>query len=578
MKELKSLYPFVKKYSISLLFGFIFILIQNIGMVKIPVTIKGILDEIIGKNRENLIVNGIIRVMVITVIVAVSLFLMRKIIIDVSRKIEYDIRKKLFKKLISLDYYFFLKNRSGDLSSRITNDLSEVRVLLGPGIMYIPNSVSRIIFFLPVLIGLSGVLMAITGVMMIGLILLIFYLMPKIRPYFSKIQKRTGSINNRVWQILTGISTIKQNTMEEGESERFLDLGKLYFKDQMSLVVLRGFFRPLFLFIFSLIELVILLVGGDMVIKGTMSIGELLQFNIMISALIFPVLSFGWVMSMIQQGISGMERINYILDQEVSKNKNQIELKSNDLSFLINNLNFKYPDDENFTLRNVSFKVESGQTIGITGLVGSGKTTLLDILTGILKPDPGMVYINETDIVDIDPESLYKRISVVSQEPFLFSKSISDNISLGLKHKDIMDVKKNAGFAALDSEINGFKYGYDQLIGERGISLSGGQKQRTAIARALIKPTQVLFLDDPLSSVDSKTEKIILDNLNKLEKEKRLFKTVFIISHRISTLKNADNILVFKDGEIVESGLHQDLLKIGGLYFKLFEMQKMEEF
>ena len=583
MKELKSLYPFIKKYLLFLLLGFVFIFIQNLGMVKIPGTIKSILDEIVGKNREKEIVNGIVKVLILTVIVAVSLFLMRKIIIGISRKIEYDIRKKLFRKLISHNYYFFLKNKSGDLSSRITNDLNDVRVLLGPGIMYMPNSISRLLFFLPVLIGLSGVLMAITGVMMIGLIILILFLMPKIRPYFSRIQKRTGSINNRVWQILTGISTIKQNTMEKSETERFFDLGTLYFKDQMSLVVLRGFFRPLFIFIFSLIELVILFIGGKMVISGDMSIGELLQFNIMVSALIFPVLSFGWIMAMVQQGITAMERINYILDWKVPEKTSKTNLNDKDLTFLIKDLNFKYPGETTNILNNVTFTVKPGQTIGITGLVGSGKTTLIDILTGILKPEPGMVYINGIDITDINIESLYDKISVVSQEPFLFSKTILDNISLGLDKSNQnmqtrQEVEEYAKLAALDNEIKHFKHGYDQIIGERGITLSGGQKQRAAIARALIKPAEVLFLDDPLSSIDSRTEEIILKNLKELTEKKSLFNTVFIISHRISTLKNADNILVFKNGEIIENGDHSSLIKKGGLYFNLSEMQKMEEF
>ncbi len=578
MKELKSLLPFIKKYIFSILLGFIFIFIQNFGMVKIPGTIKSILDEIVGKNRKSIIINDIIKVLVITIFVAISLFLMRKIIIGVSRKIEYDIRKKLFAKLLSLDYYFFLKNRSGDLSSRITNDLNDVRVLLGPGMMYIPNSLSRLSFFIPVLVGLSGFLMAITGLMMIGLIILILFLMPKIRPYFAKIQKRTGSINNRVWQILTGISTIKQNTMETRETERFLALGNLYFKDQMSLVMLRGFFRPLFIFIFSLIELVVLLIGGRMVINGEMTIGELLQFNIMVSALIFPVLSFGWVMSMIQQGISAMVRINYILDKQQPENKHKISLNEKEvLSFDITNLNFKYPGDEKETLKNISFKVKAGQTIGITGLVGSGKTTLIDILTGILSPEKNMVFINGIDITKINIESLYNRISVVSQEPFLFSRSISDNISLSIK-KDISKVKKSAKLAAFHDEIQDFKYDYDQIIGERGISLSGGQKQRTAIARALNNPANVLFLDDPLSSVDSKTEEIILNNLKELSLKKNLFKTIFIVSHRISTLKNADNILVLRNGSIIEHGKHNYLINKKGLYCQLSEMQKMEEF
>jgi len=288
IKSLKPLLPYIRKYSIPLIIGFFFILIQNFSLVKIPFYMKSILDEIVTKNRFYILSDLMMKVFFFTIIEAVSLYLMRKIIISVSRKIEYEIRKRLYNLLLNREYPFFFKNETGDISSRMTNDLNDVRILLGPAVMYVPNSLSRIVMFAPILIGLSGTLMMIIVPILILLVSLIFTILPRLRPKFKKIQETTAIINSRVWQTITGITTIKQNTLEKTESERFKTLNNDYIDVQLNMVKLRSFIRPLFIFLFSIIELVILLVGGEKVISGTLTIGELLQFNIMISALTFP--------------------------------------------------------------------------------------------------------------------------------------------------------------------------------------------------------------------------------------------------------------------------------------------------
>jgi ATP-binding cassette subfamily B protein len=553
--------------------GFVFMLIQNFSYMKIPKYIQVILDEISGQNRGTVIRTNILYIFIFSAVMAISLFLMRKLIISVSRKIEYQLRKKIFHKLLSMDYFFFQRNETGDLISRCTNDLNHVRTLLGPGVMYIPNSLSRLVLFLPVLIRLSGSLMLILGFIMLLVVIIIVVLLPLLRPHFLRIQEAMGTMNNRVWQVISGISTIKQYTAEGIEVERFKTLNEDYIQKQMAVVKRQEFLRPLFFFVFSITELVILWVGGRQVINGQMTIGQLLQFNIMISYLTFPVLALGWMMSLVQQGISAMGRINYILDQPVEDRERKKPLLADKLEFYVKNLTYQYPGFDRAVLKNISLTVMPGQTIGITGQVGSGKSTLLNVLTGLIKPDPGQVFVNGTDICEIDPESLSRKMAVVSQDPFLFSRTLAENIALGPDEMPMEAIRKAAGDAGLTKDIQSFHDGFSQEVGERGITLSGGQKQRIAIARALGKCAPLLVLDDPLSNIDARTETRILKNLQSLD----CFQTLIVVSHRVSVLKTADVIYVLDDGTIIEQGTHRSLVRRkNGLYARLAKLQQME--
>lgn len=578
ISELKPLLSYIKENVFMLSLGFLFIFIQNFGLVRIPLLMKKMLDEIVGLNRIEIITDLSIRILVFTSIVAVSLYLMRKIIIGISRKIEYRIRNKLFSKLMSFEYDFFLKNETGDLSSRLTNDLNDVRTLLGPGIMYIPNSVSRIIIFLPVLAALNFSLIIKIIPFFIILVALILKIIPALRPKFKKIQETTAEINNMVWQTVSGISLIKQNTLEKIETERFGNLNRLYINVQMAMVKLRSVIRPLFIFLFSIIEIVILYFGGKSVIAGTMSIGELLQFNIMVSALTFPILSLGWIMSMFQLGISAMGRINMIIKRDSLVPHGKKELKGKFDGIETKQLDFKYPGNEKKTLKNISLNVKKGSVIGITGPVGSGKSTLLDIISGLLIVDEGQVFFNGMDMKNIRNGSVAGSLSVVPQNPFLFSGTVKENIGISLVNPDTDTVKRAAEVASVEKEIESFPEGYDQLIGERGISLSGGQRQRIAIARAVCKPSQLLLLDDPLSSVDSETESRIIQNLKMLSNGAGSdFETVILVSHRISALKNCDRIYVLDSGSFTESGTHKELIKNRKYYYRMSEIQKLAE-
>jgi len=574
MRTLGSLVPFVKRHTPALSFGFAIMLVQNYGAMRIPGYFQKIVDEIGGANRASVIVSLLVGAAVFAAITVVSMYLMRRLIIGASRLVEYDLRERIYDRLLELEYSFYQSHETGDLVSRTTNDLDAVRTLLGPGIMYIPNSISMFAFFFPVLFRLNTMLMVVVSSVLVAVVALIFLVLPHLQPLFRRVQEATGKINSRVWQIVSGITTVKLHTMERGEEERFVVLNREFLKRNMATAKVQEFLWPTFIFVFSLTQLVIIFVGGRQVIGGTMSLGQLLQFNVMITALTFPVISLGWIMSLIQQGISAMGRINVILDGPVERRSDWTHLAGDSVSLEARSLSFAYPGQERLSLRGVSLSVAPGAFIGITGTIGSGKSTLVNVLTGLQRPDRGMVFVNGVDIRDVEPTAMFTKIGIVSQSPFLFSRTISENIAMGRdRGSDDGRVRAAAALAGLTGDIAGFSEGYAQMIGERGITLSGGQKQRLALARALMKDSPVVILDDSLSSVDARTEATIIENLRGLKGAK----TLIVVSHRISPLKDADRIYVMDEGRVLEQGTHAELVEQGGLYERLVRFQQMEQ-
>ena len=572
--HLRALLPFVGKHWLALAVGFAFMLVQNYGAVRVPGFFQKILDEITGANRTDQIQGLLVTACIYAAVTVASMYLMRRLIIGASRLVEYSLRERIYDRLLELDHSFFMAHETGDLISRTTNDLDNVRTLLGPGIMYIPNSISMFVFFFPVLFRLNPMLMAVVTGVMASVIVLIFVVLPRLQPFFQRIQESTGAINSRVWQIVSGISTVKLHTMEEEEEKRFATLNQDFLSRNMATVKIQEFLWPTFIFIFSLTQLAVIFVGGRQVISGAMSLGQLLQFNVMITTLTFPVLSLGWIMSLIQQGISAMGRINAILQGPVERRDDWTRIEDMEVSFEVKGLRFSYPGHDKACLDGISMTIKPGEFIGITGTIGSGKSTLLNVLTGLLRPPRGAVFVCGTDIRDIEPASLFGRIGIVSQSPFLFSKTLAQNIAMGREGAEDTDaVKEAAEIAGLAGDVAAFPEGYGQVIGERGITLSGGQKQRTAIARALLKDSPVVILDDSLSSVDARTESMIIDNMRKM----RGRKTLIIVSHRISPLKGADRIYVMDEGRIAEQGSHAELVARGGLYERLVRYQQMEK-
>ena len=571
--HLRALMPFVKRHWVTLAVGFAFMLVQNYGAMRVPSYFQKIVDEITGANRPDVIWHLIVVACIYAAVAVISLYLMRRLIIGASRQVEYSLRERIYDRLLELDYSFYMAHETGDLVSRTTNDLDHVRTLLGPGIMYIPNSLSMFAFFFPVLFRLNAALMAVATGVMVAVIAFVFIVLPRLQPFFLRIQEATGKINSRVWQVVTGISTVKLHTMEQEEERRFGELNREFQRRNMAAARVQEFLWPTFIFIFSLTQLVVIFIGGRQVISGAMSLGQLLQFNVMVSTLTFPVLSLGWIMSLIQQGISAMGRINAILDGPVERRDDWKRLDQSAVSFEVNDLRFAYPGHEKPSLDGVRLSIRAGEFIGITGTIGSGKSTLVNVLTGLLRPPRGMVFVNGMDIRDIEPASLFGVIGIVSQSPFLFSRTLAQNIAMAREGAPQQDVRQAAELAGLGPDIASFPDGYGQMVGERGITLSGGQKQRTAIARALMKDSPVVILDDALSAVDARTESTIIENLRSLHGRK----TVLIVSHRISPLKEADCIYVMDDGKIAEQGTHAQLVSRGGLYERLVRYQQMEK-
>jgi ATP-binding cassette, subfamily B, multidrug efflux pump len=559
--------------------GFLFMLVQNYGSMKVPSYFQKILDEVTGPNRGEVVWSLIAVTAAYAVATVIALYLMRRLIIGVSRSIEYSLRRRIHEKLLELDHSFFQAHETGDLVSRTTNDLDNVRTLLGPGVMYIPNSLGMFAFFFPALVRLSGRLTLLVGGVLVLVIALIFIVLPRMERLYRRIQEATGAINSRVWQVVSGITTVKLFTMERHEEERFKRLNRDFLARTMATVKVQEALWPLFTFVFAVTELVIIMAGGRLVISGGMSLGQLLQFNVMITMLTFPVLSLGWIMSLLQQGISAMGRINTILDGPAEIRADWKPLTGDGLDLAVRGLTFSYPGSSRAAVKDVSLAIRPGEFIGLTGTIGSGKTTLLNLLTGLLKPPRGMVFVNGADIRDIDPARLFERMGIVSQSPFLFSRTLAENIAMGANgggepRPGALEerVKEAAALAGLSHDVAAFPQGYGQLIGERGITLSGGQKQRAAIARALLKDSFVVIMDDSLSSVDARTEAAIIENL----KGVRQGRTLIVVSHRISPLKGADRIYVMDGGSVVEEGTHAALAGSGGLYARLVRLQQLE--
>ena len=569
----RYLVPYIRKYFFLYALGFVFMILHNYGYLKLTDGFKQTLSYITTENTRETTLYYLGLTFFYLFFTVFFMYAMRYLIIGNSRKIEYDIRKKLFDKLLYLPIAFYKKEETGDLVSRVTNDLNDIRTLLGPGLMYVPNSLSRLGFFIPVMLTISFKLLSILLIQMTILIFLIFLVMPRLKPFYKRVQDIRAQINNQAWQVIFGITTIKLNTMEKYQSKKFENLSEKYVSSNLKLARIEEFAWPFFFFFFSLSEILILLVGGQEIIENKITIPELLQFSIMVGVIAFPIFSLGWVMSIIQQGVTAQERINKFFDFPIPKKlpfKTEMK-KPYHLEF--KNVSFKNENGE-VILNKINFKIKAGEFLGISGKIGTGKTLLIEMIAKVVSPTSGKIVINGIDIQKIPNDIYYQIIALVPQETFLFSTTMKNNLAFEKGDEPIMpEVVLSAKVSNLHDEINDFKDKYNQVIGERGITLSGGQKQRTAIARAIYKKADILIMDDSLSSVDSQTEENIIRNFKKIKN----LKTVVYSSHKISFLKQAHRIIFLKDGKIHEQGTHSQLFKKKGEYYKLVELQKLKK-
>jgi len=500
------------------------------------------------------------------------LFLMRRTIIVASREIENDLRNDIFWKLEGLTSTFYNQMPTGDIMSRATNDMNAVRSVLGPGIAYSVNTIFAFLFVIPMMIIISPTLTAFALIPFPIMAILVNRVGKAINRRYEKIQAQLAAISTFVQENLSGISIIKSFVREKHQIDQFLELNTDYVKKNLSFARIYAAFHPSLMFIIGLAILLVLLGGGKLVIEKQISIGQLTAFMLYLGMLVWPSIALGWVIGLYQQGTASMKRIRQILDAEPDLKDGPVILQPAETRGKIEfrALDFAYETEP--VLKNIQLLIEPGITLGILGQTGSGKTTLVRLLPHLYPVKEGVLFIDDRDINQYQLQSLRQQLGFVTQDTFLFSDTIHNNIALARPDASREEVIRAAKIAAIHQEITEFPDGYESYLGERGINLSGGQKQRVSIARAILADPKILILDDAFSALDTYTEETILKNLNTIFPDK----TVILISHRISTLQNADQIIVLEDGQIVQQGTHAELLQQAGLYAQIHQKQLLE--
>jgi ATP-binding cassette subfamily B protein len=507
-------------------------------------------------------------------------FLMRRVVIGASRSFEYDLRNDFFGRLQRLDASYFQRNRTGDLMSRATNDLSAVRMLIGPAVMYTATTGLTFIVAIVLMVSISPSLTAVALVPLPFVSLSVRYFGAAIHRRFDAIQEQLSDVSSVTQESLAGIRVIRAYRRESSEIERFRQANEEYVRRNRGLIRLQGIYNPSMGLLMGLGGLLMLWLGGREVTAGRLSIGELVALNTYLMMLAWPMIAFGWVTNLFQRGTASWKRMLEVMDATPDVSDAEVPAAGalsdgsqirGDVEF--RHLSFGYGGLA--VLHDVSFTVPAGTTTAIVGGTGSGKSTLLHLLARLRNPPPGTIFVDGVDVRQIPLATLRRAVGFVPQEPFLFSASIAENIALGATPEQAVPerIAQAAAVSRLDKDVSDFPAGFDTVVGERGITLSGGQKQRTAIARAVIVDPRILVLDDALSAVDTYTEEEILHRLAEVMRQR----TSIIVSHRISTVKEADQIIVLEHGRVAERGRHADLVRLNGLYATLHRRQLLEE-
>ena len=507
-------------------------------------------------------------------------FWMRLAVIGISRHLEYDLRNQLFAHLQRLPLRYFQHARTGEIMSRATNDLSAVRMMLGPGLMYLVNTVVVAVVSIGFMLAISPrlTLLSLLPLPLVSFAVMVFG--ERIHRRFEEIQAHFATLSARVQENLAGVRVVRAFVREAGELEDFRALNREYLAKNLALISTSGFLNPGLAFLSGIAALLALYLGGRQVVAGHITLGQFVAFTAYLGMLNWPMVALGWVVNLFQRGLASYRRILEILDapaaepaprsgppalaRETVNVRGEIEFR---------HLTFTYPGASRPALRDVCFTVPAGCTVAIVGRTGAGKSTLLAMLPRVFEPPPETVFLDGRDVRSWALGALRRHIGMAPQDPFLFSATIAENIAYGVEHAELAAIERVTAVAGLDGDVRGFPAGYATRVGERGITLSGGQKQRATIARAVLRDAPLLLLDDCLSSVDTHTEETILRGL----RGEMARRTTLIISHRVSTVRDADEILVLDDGAVVERGSHDTLIARGGPYAELVRQQQLED-
>lgn len=575
----KFLLSYVTRYKISLFFGILFLIVVDFFQLIIPKFIQIILDSLSNEQLiKGIIVKNSIIILSLAILMVILRFFWRFLIIKGSRKVEREIRKDMFVHLQQLSFSFYNRTKTGDLMALMINDLNYIRMSAGPALIGTIDSIFlgslTIAFMFSINIKLT--LFSIIPLFIIAVFFLLWG--KKIRDRFKKLQESFASISSFTQEIFSGIRIVKGFSQEKKEKNNFHEKCIDYSNKNLDLAKAWGLLFPLVRFIASVSVIIYLSIGGIFTIINTITLGQFVQFDFYIANLVWPMIAIGWVFNMLQQGIASTIRVMNLLNTkpEIFYKKLNKKITKIEGNIKIKNLSFSYKKDKNPVLNNINLIVPKNSTLGILGKHGSGKTTLINLLFRIFNVNNNTIFFDDNDINEIPVNILRKSIGYIPQEMLLFSDSIKNNILLGID-EDQEDIIKNkieyySQIASFDTEVKELYNKYETLIGERGVMLSGGQKQRLSIARALIFNPSILILDDAFSSVDVRTERKIIKRMKK-EIQNR---TTIIVAHRISTIKDCDNIIVLENGEIKEQGTHHELLKNGGYYSRLYELQRLK--